>query len=557
MAHHLRKMALAGLLACSAIVLGSIPIAKNTSMYQQASISAYAEETDPTLSVTDEATALTYWYVPTSKTTCTLRRITNKGDSWSLNGVTSVTIPDKIPTTNYVITEIGYAKEAIIHSKVLDKTVTAITLPSTLKRINHRAMYCTELPHLSTVSLYLDSLEYCAPDVFGGNKNWVQHINVYDSTVKKFVAVDTVEKIEKYFDIVYHIDADGNKVPTIYTATDKCSPEMTDCSFQLKDSSFDAKLQFVNALYGSPYCIAMASKYAQKIAAENNFTSSEFSAHTKLMMIYNYIHSHARYSRLYSTDNMAMDGLFGTSFGVLGAHSGVCGALSYAYESLCRASGLNVTDSPYDSDVMYAEFPGHAVAVVRLSPEDGYYVTDLADCQFMKGKCDGFVNLHGVGLYGTGEPGFVPTAVNRDATYDILSTNEYCPGYTLVKIKTETDHGLRVEGYNANKTNEKYFDYIAQPRTVLYQDYSCDDLCITDEIVLYVESDCDKTFRIGGVELDPKLEQQTVQVGTNKYQVTQKILDFGPTTWEKRSAESTFINLEIKQLPTIAAQPKN
>lgn len=278
MAHHLRKMALAGLLACSAIVLGSIPIAKNTSMYQQASISAYAEETDPTLSVTDEAAALTYWYVPTGKTTCTLRRITNKGDSWSLNGVTSVTIPDKIPTTNYVITEIGYANEAIIHSQVLDKTVTAITLPSTLKRINHQAMYCTELPRLTTVSLYLDSLEHCEENVFGGNENWVQHLNVYDSTVKKFVAVDTIEKFEKYFGLANQYDADGKTTPVMYNFEENKW-------FRLKDASLDGKLEFLDALNTTPYIVALGYQYAQRIAAENNFTSSDFSAHTKVMMI--------------------------------------------------------------------------------------------------------------------------------------------------------------------------------------------------------------------------------------------------------------------------------
>ena len=550
MAHHLRKATLAGLLACTAIVLGSIPIAKNTSMYQQASISAYAEETDPTLSVTDEATALTYWYVPTSKTTCTLRRITNKGDTWSLYNVPSVTIPDKIPTTNYVITEIGYANEAIIHSLDINRTVTSLTLPSTIKKINGLAMYCTELPRLTTVSLYLDSLQSCSTDAFGRSE--LQHINAYDSTAKKFVAIDTIDQFERYFNIYKHYDADGNTVPTMYTA-------MEGDLFKLKDSSLDGKFELLFSMYDTPYFCAMSYQYAQKIAAENNFTSSEFSVHTKLTMIYNYIHSHARYSGLYNSKNEDISYQRYTAFSVLSLHSGVCAGLSYAFEQLCRASGLNVTYSPFDSDVLdvYFDNSQHEANAVRLSPKDEYYIVDITDCTFMKGKCDAYAKMEGAGIIGTGEPGTIQTSLDPTTNYDILSKNEFCSGYTMVKIKSETDSGLRVEGYNSAKPKEKYFDYVAKPRTVTGKDYSCDDFCYTDDIDLYVESDCDKTFRIGGVELDPKLEQQTIQVGTNKYQVTKKILEFGPNTWPKRSAESTFINLEIKQLPTIAAQPKN
>ena len=122
--------------------------------------------------VTDSSTGLKYRYIVNGTNTCILKRVSDNGSDWSMTKHSAVTIPDKIPTTNYTITELGADNEAIIHSSSTGSgniKLTTLTLPKTAAKINSQALYNTEIPELYTLKLHLNNLTECKSNAMGTN----------------------------------------------------------------------------------------------------------------------------------------------------------------------------------------------------------------------------------------------------------------------------------------------------------------------------------------------------------------------------------------------------
>lgn len=481
--------------------------------------------------VTDSSTGLKYRFIVNGTNTCTLKRISDNSSDWAMTGHSSVTIPDKIPTTNYTITQLGADNEAIIHSNNENKTrIAALTLPKTVQRINCQALLDGEVPNLKTLKVNVDALTYCDNSAFGWDTA-LNSIQIYNTTTQTYsIATNTISGFKNYYGL-----HNAN-----YQA---CSGDQ----FKLTDTTKNKKLMFLNATCASPYYKQLAYKYAQNIAQTNGFTSSSLSNQKKLEMIYNYIRTHARYSYIQNTSGNQMGKLAGTPLGVLALNSGVCAGLSYAFEYLCRASGLPVADVAANSDILNVSFPGHVGNAVRMSPNEGFYIVDCTAATFMKNV--GYQNsvfsdafIYGVNTINR-NPSKIPFA------YSNLNSSNFCAGNSFIKIVNNAQTDIDIEVYDKNNTNAKFINYTAHPTAAVGTTCKPSKFNVTTDQGLYVSSYVYFGIKVGGVVINPTSgSTQNITVNGQTYKVQFQTRSYAQTGMAPQSAYSDYYYLSITRI---------
>ena len=464
--------------------------------------------------LTTVSNGLKYRYIVKDSTSCVLKRVSDANNDWSLTTKSSVTIPDKIPGTNYVIKELGHENQAIIHSNNASQTrVSTLQLPKQVEKINNKALWDTEVPVLSELYVNLNSLKNCSENAFGSNC-YVQNLYAYDSSKGSYVSTRTVANFEKYYGVVN----------AQYTA-------LAGDLFRINSSALDGKLTFLNAIAVSPYSKRVGYEYAQKIAQTNGFNSTSVSKQLKLQMIYDYLVSHERYSAIYDTAGNRMGAMSGSALSALALNSGVCGSFAHAFEMLCRASGFNISDNPATSEVVCVGVPGHALNAVRLSASDGYYIIDCTaghDCPvFMRTKGYQNVQFNNMYCYGTST---TINQVNSNAvpfSASMLSGNEFLSGNSFVKIINNAGGGLKVEVYDKNNTSRKFINYNAVIKPAVGSTCTLSQIADMGTLPQYISSYCYFAVRIGGVVLDLSKNTQVITTGGRQYRVTFETRNFG------------------------------
>ena len=457
---------------------------------------------------------LKYRYIVKDSTSCILKRVSDANSDWALTTKSSLTIPDKIPGTNYTIKELGHENQAIVHSNSTSQTrVTSITLPKQVEKINNQALLDTEVPKLTNLYVNLDKVKNCAESAFGSNC-YIQNLYTYDTSMGSYANTGTVTNFEKYYGVVN----------AQYTA-------LAGDLFRINSSALDGKLTFLNAISVSPYSKKVAFEYAKKIAQTNGFSSTSVSKQLKLQMIYDYLVSHERYSAIYDTAGNRMATMSGSALSALALNSGVCGSFAHAFEMLCRASGFNITDNPATSEVVCVGTPGHALNAVRLSASDGYYIIDCTAGHnvpvFMRTK--GYQTTQFTNMYCYGNNTTI-SQVNSNAlpfSASMLSGNEFLSGNSFVKIINNAGNNLKVEIYDKNNTSRKFVNYNAVIKPAVGSTCTLSQIADMGTLPQYVSSYCYFAVRIGGVVIDPGKNTQTITTGGRQYRVVFETRDFG------------------------------
>ena len=460
--------------------------------------------------LTTVSNGLKYRYIVKDSTSCVLKRVSDANNDWSLTTKSSVTIPDKIPGTNYVIKELGDQGQAIIHSNNSSQTrVSSITLPKQVEKINYKALWETEVPNLSTLKINLNTVKNCNADAFGSSN--IQNVYAYDTTSSQYVTTGTTAGFEKYYGLV---GAD-------YIA---CEGDI----FKVKSASMNGKLRFLNAISPSRYAKKLGYEYAKKIAATYGFDKTNISKQVKLEMIYDYMMSHLRYSRLSDSENNIMSTMCGGSLSTLALNSGVCGGFAHSFEQLCRASGFTVTDNPTTSEVVCVGSPGHAQNAVRLSASEGYYIVDCtkrADITFMRKK--GYENVQFTTMYSYGVSSISSEVINVPFSASMLSNNDFASGNSFMKVINNAGNGLKVEVLDKNNTNNRFINFNAYTKPAVGATCKLSQIAIQNPLPQFISSYSYFKIRIGGTDVNLTQNPQTVTVNGRQYTVRLETKDFG------------------------------
>ena len=510
---------------------------------------ASAATADPSY-VTDNAAKLRYYYeIIPGTNNCKLERITDLNGTWSLTTKTAITIPSTITVKNgntsstYTVTELGgFQNQAVIHSNNPDHTrVATLTIPNTVKRINRQAFIDYEVPALTTLKINVGALNYCAPDAFGRNCN-LTSIKIYNPSSNAYnINTNTKSSFENYY---------GALLTTTYKA---CNGDL----FKLNNSSLANKLTFLGAVSTSPYYKQVAYEYAQKIAQDNGFTATNISVQKKLEMIYNYMKTNVRYSYILDTENERTTAFGASPLGVLAFHSGICEGIAYGFEYLCRASGINVTNSASTSSVLDVSLPAHLANAFRFSSNQGYYMIDCTTSSFMTtmgyetaGFSDAYVNDKNTLNHNRSTIPF---------SYSNLNSANFCEGNSYFKIETQINDSMDVEIYDKNNPNCKFTKFIAKPKNVIGQSYKPEQFAGTSEynpnynppteFPQYVSSYVYFGIKVGGVVINTTSgSSQNITVNGHTYKVQFQTRNYAQTGVAPRSAYSDYYYLSITRI---------
>lgn len=486
---------------------------------------------------------LTYRVYLKNSSDCILRTVYTKNNANKyLTNKTTLTLPDtlKIDNKYYRITELGYNGEAIIHNHTADSSkLNSLRLPTCVEKINSKAIYDSELSKLNTLELNLKNLNYIDTYAFGSSTK-ITDLKVLSNS-GEYISTNNIYDFERY------LKATSAVVTPYRTETDVDLFILCQSPYDQGNSfcnNQNAALMLLDALAYSPYSLNLAYDYAVQIAEENKFTDRSLSKQVKLELIWNYLKTSARYSALYSTQGYRLDELKRGPLGALALHSGTCRSLAIAFEMLCRASGLNVTDNPATSDVVTIGVPGHAFNAVRLSASEGYYIVDCTtDGVFM--KTEGYKNNYGM----TARISYTSAGTESQSIQfapSKLASKSFCEGNSFVRVDNNSNDTLSVQIYDSNKPSCKFINYFTNPTTKKGVKYDLDEIVKTENKWLYVSSYSYFTVKVGGQTINTNGTPQTVTIGGVKYKIAFKTLNYGAQQ-EQASAYQNYYNLVIEK----------
>ena len=550
----LLRFTLASVCACTLVGGSVLPMAKDFTPFNNLTLVDAANDVQ-----TVKANNITYSFaVHSDNKTCTLYRMSNDSDGKTLRGMTDAVIPEKIPTTNYTITELGNGSEAIFYTDKNDKTpVKAIVFPASITKINNKAVWWHSMSTVDTYKLYLDQIKFdfyhrmCSGDFI------INDIQAYDYDLKKFVSTRTVENFEKYWGILYQYqkDKDGNRIPTTYkyVGGDR---------FDVSGEVLNSQITLLNSLVYTKYGEHIGYEYAKKVVKENGFDNPNIPAHTKYMMLYNYIHTHAYYSGLNALDGnemVKMAGIETSPVACLGMHTATCAGMARSYQYLCRASGLNVNENLDVNDVFIASVPGHEKNIIRLPGEDKFYIVDLTDNKFMD-NTGAASTYYANYVFGTGETEKSIHEIgenkeeydflNTDPTYVFSNTdpNTFHDGTSCFKVESlaNTEVGTQIEICDSNPNNPiKFINYTAAPSKVEGKSYTLFECPRTDVThPLYVPSSSYLTIKINGETLQDNNKVVFTKKGNFKAEKTTQ--PYGDTYHYTKYSD--YHNLSVSQV---------
>ena len=513
---------------------------------------------------TDEITIdlvnhLRYRYVITGTNKCVLRRVSDENGT-KITNRTNLELPDKIPGSNYEICELGYNGEAIMNSS----SVKSVQLPNCVKRINNNALYNGEIPNLKTLRLNLKGLDYCDASAFG-HYSELKNIFAYNKKTCGYDNLGTISNFEKYYSLVYQYDDNGNLLKNaagnpLYTQYQCTTNEGNDSYlgkvFRLTDENLTGEATFLNAVDNTPYCKNLGYQYAIKIVSDNGFDAPDLTKQQVLEMIYNYLRTHERYSRIRTAESETLSGLMGTSLSALALNSGVCGSFAHSFEQLCRATGkFTFGSTASGSDVVCVGMPDHVVNAVRLSPNQGYYIIDASQfpntAHFMQTVNYRTTEFTSAYLYGTSysEDEVQKTAFNF--TTGMLANQSYCGGDCFMQIANQGIAGLKVEVYYTNHPSRKYINYTGHATPNVTSSANVSTFSDLNTLPQFIPSTCYFTIKVGGKVISTSAQmhgkEQKVTVGNKTYNVVYNVLTYASTGVSPANGYQNYYKLTIKK----------
>ncbi len=538
------------------IMTGALLVSGMTGTFPAMTAQAAVNSEETTIDLVNH---LRYRYVITETDKCVLRRVSDENGT-KITDKTSLELPDKIPGSNYEIRELGYNGEAIIDST----SVKVLKLPNCVEKINNYALHCNKVPNLKTLKMNLKGLDYCDDLAFGDNGK-LEFIYAYNKKTCGYDYLGTVSNFEKYYSLIYQYDDNGNQLKDsagkpLYTQYQCTTNEGNDPYlgkvFRLTDENLTGEATFLNAVDNTPYCKKLGYQYAQKIVQENGFNASGLTKQQVLEMIYNYLRTHERYSRIRTAESETLSGLMGTSLSALALNSGVCGSFAHSFEQLCRATGkFTFGDTAAGSDVVCVGMPGHVVNAVRLSPNQGYYIIDASQfpdtAHFM--QTVNYRNTAFTSAYSYGESS---TAAQLNQTVfnfssSMLASQSYYGGDCFMQIVNQNNAGLKVEVYDTNYPSRKYVNYTGHvtPGTISPANVSTfSDLTLQPQ---FIPSTCYFTIRVNGKAINTSAQmqgqEQTVTAGNKTYKVKYEVLTYAGTGVPPANGYQNYYKLTIRK----------
>lgn len=342
-----------------------------------------------------------------------------------------VTIPSRIGSG--VVTTI--ASRAFAHSSCAN--IKELILPNDLKTIGDKALQgCT---NMTTVSVP-QTIARVAGSTFGPYTK-VEHLRLFTSS-GAIVEISTGQQIKDLIKDVYVTAKIGNLDQFI--TCDKNGNLKRYGMFELLDS-----------LTYSPFFEKIYKSYSYEIV-KSIIPSAYTSDIQKMQIIYNYVLTNVRYSKIHSgTSEADLEMLNNThqkAFGALFCNSGVCASEANTLYYLGKAAGLDIkTISP----------PGHRMNIFSPSGSNKYYYVDVTSNVFCKGySAYDASNFLGKSTQTANEDGKVyniaESFYGKTILVRIRDNNNYVGNISKFKVKlSDQDYLSRIFcNYNTSQSND-------------------------------------------------------------------------------------------------------
>lgn len=198
--------------------------------------------------------------------------------------------------------------------------------------------------------------------------------------------------------------------------------------------------ELIDSLAYSPFLENIYSSYATEIV--NSIIPSNTSDIEKMQIIYNYVLSTVRYSKIFSgTNDNCLNNTHQKALGGLMCYSGVCASEADTIYYLGKAAGL---------DVKTLGVPGHRLNLFSPSGTSLYYYIDITANTF----CSGY------SLYGSDSELSNTKVTATDGSICQIASNHY--GSTiLVQIKNNKNTNFNISLTDANNSSKNFCKYLA------------------------------------------------------------------------------------------------
>lgn len=449
-----------------------------------------------------------------------------------------VTIPEKITINSvaYVVTELGNGSSALFTANNA-VSMSTLTLPVGLKKINAGAFKDDSIPKLSTLYLNIDGLSECYFKAFKGTKVKTIYNRLSDNNC---YSITEIAGFDSCFGDIRNRKAftrNGGK-------------------YYLKDTAINAKLQFLNSVSMTPFSVEVGKAYAERIV--NELFKSGVQNYTKLQraeIIFNYLHTHGHISTLYDTNTRKMYDLSAQPMSRLALGSGVCGSYAHSFEFLCKAAGFTA------DEVYCCPMPQHVANAVKIDGE--YYYVDAMPA------ADVFMHTCGL-LYKTSvldkqKNCYHYTASSPEQKTPItiagdMNNPTFVKNFSYIYIACDPD--VTVSLYDKNKSYKEYIHYSTSPAVTDNEAWnSLKQYANNQKSKLFIDTNTyyNLTITVNGKTSQPienavLLEgSRTITVDGKKYKVTaiRKPMGKGDSACDNRllsSSDDKYFNVTIEKL---------
>lgn len=448
----------------------------------------------------------------------------------------SVTVPEtiKIGSVSYSVTELGDGSSALFTASNAG-SMTSLTLPVSLKKINKGAFTSASIPKLTTLYVNIDGLTDCDINAFFGSK--VKYI--YNKGSGYSYTVNMVPGFESCFGNLAKRKAFSGNPDNLY----------------LKDYSLNGKLQFLSAVSMTPFSVQAGTAYANKVVGELFKAGASYTKLQKAEIIFNYLHTHASYKKLYDKTSTNLYYLSAQPMTNMALGSGVCGSYAHSFEFLCKAAGFSA------NEVFTCPMPGHAANAVKIDGQF-YYVdaTPTADvfmstCGTLYGNC--VVDKQKDVYHYTASPSEQYTRITfaGDPAHQTFIRN-----FSYIYIAC--DPNITVSMFDSNAPKKEYIRYTTRPTVSGGSTMKTIEECTNNlQSKLFIDTNTYYTMKLtvngktSQAILNPVLLEgsQTVTVDGKRYRVTcyRPLMKPGDPNCDGRRlslSDDKYFNMKIEKL---------
>ena len=448
----------------------------------------------------------------------------------------SVTIPATITisSVSYSVTELGNGSSAIFTASNAG-SMTTLTLPVSLKKINKGAFASSSIPKLNTLYVNIDGLTDCDIDAFFNTK--VK--NIYNKGSGYSYSVNTVSGFESCFGNLAKRNAFNGNIDNLY----------------LKDTAINGKLQFLSSVSMTPFALDAGKAYAKKVADQLFKSGVYYTKLQKAELIFNYLHTHATYQTLYDKNSKDLYYLSAQPMANLALGTGVCGSYAHSFELICMAAGFSA------NEVFTVPRPGHAASALKIDGQ--FYFVDATP------TADVFMSTCGH-LYGDN---VLPKQVDcyhfnasPNVTYTKITFAGDPANQTFIRnfsyIYIACDPNIEVSMYDTNAPKKEYIHYSTKPAVAGGSTMKTIEQCTNNlKSKLFIDTNTYYTMKLtvngktSQAIVNPVLLEgsQTVTVDGKRYRVTcyrPRMTSSDPNCDYRRLSlsDDKYFNMKIEKL---------